>query len=83
MVETLSIKVPRTTKTRLKALARARKTNPSALLREAIEQVLSNPRTRSGGPSLHELCHDLFEDLGAGGPQDLSSNPRHLKDFGR
>ncbi len=82
MVETLSIKVPTTTKTRLKALARARKTSPSALLREAIEQVLSSPRTRSG-PSLHELSNDLFENLGAGGPRDLSSNPRHMEGFGR
>ena len=83
MVETLSIKVPRTTKTRLRALARARKTSPSALLREAIAHVLSDSRTRSGRPSLHELSRDLFEDLGAGGPKDLSSNPRHMEGFGR
>ena len=83
MVETLSIKVPRTTKTRLRALARARKTSPSALLREAIAHVLSEARTRSGRPSLHELSRDLFEGLGAAGPKDLSSNLRHMEGFGR
>ncbi|MGH8094607.1 MAG: CopG family ribbon-helix-helix protein [Chthoniobacterales bacterium] len=83
MVETLSIKVPKTTKTRLRALARARKTSPSALLREAIEQVLNSSRTLSGRPSLHQLSHDLFENLGASGPKDLSSNPKYMEGFGR
>ena len=83
MVETLSIKVPKATKTRLKALARARKTSPSALLREAIDHVLSGSQTRSSRPSLHELSRDLFEDLGPGGPPDLSSNPKHMEGFGK
>jgi predicted DNA-binding protein len=83
MIETLSIKVSKSTKTRLKALARARKTSPSALLREAIEHVLSGSRDRSARPSLHELSRDLFEDLGPGGPSDLSSDPRHMEGFGQ
>jgi hypothetical protein len=83
MVETLSIKVPKITKTRLQALARARKTSPSALLREAINHVLSGSKASSARPSLHELSRDLFADFGPGGPADLSSNPKHLEGFGR
>ena len=35
------------------------------------------------GPSCFDLCKDLFENLEPGGPDDLSTNPRHLEDFGR
>jgi hypothetical protein len=80
MDETLSIKVPRQTKIRLRAAARNRKTTPSALLREALDLVVAGES--SGQPSLYELSRDLFEDLG-GGPRDLSTNPRHLRDFGK
>ena len=83
MVDTLSIKVSKATKTRLKALARARKTSLYVLLREAIEHMLSGSRTRSDRPSLHELSRDLFEDLGSGGSPDLSSNPKNMEGFGR
>jgi ribbon-helix-helix CopG family protein len=83
MTETLSITVPMETKTRLKALARARKTSPSALLREAVEHLLRNSRARTSRPSLYELSRDLFENLGPGGPRDLSTNPKHMKGFGR
>jgi hypothetical protein len=83
MAETLSIKVPKETKTRLKSLARIRQTTPSSLLREALEQVLSGSHPRWKRPSLHALASDLFEDLGPGGPADLSTNPKHLKGFGR
>jgi hypothetical protein len=83
MAETLSIKVPKETKTRLRSLARIRQTSASSLLREALEQVLSGSHPRSKRPSLHALASDLFEDLGPGGPADLSTNPKHLKGFGR
>lgn len=82
MNETLSIKVPAETKLRLKALARARKTKPSALLRQALDQVLSGS-PGSGPPSLYDINCDLFEDLGRGGPTDLSTNPAHLNGFGQ
>jgi hypothetical protein len=83
MLETLSIKVPKATKTRLKALAHARKTSPSALLREAIDHVLRSSGTRSSPPSLHQLSRDLFENLGPGGPSDLSINPKYMREFGQ
>ena len=82
MSETLSIKVPAQTKIRLRAVARNRRTTTSALLREALELVVAD-ESPSSGASLHELSRDLFDDLGSGGPRDLSTNPRHLRDFGR
>ena len=78
--ETLSIKISVATKARLKAVARARDTKPSVLLREALELVLEGDRAR---PSLFELNRDLLDDLGSGGPADLSTNPAHLEGFGR
>ena len=79
--ETLSIKVSTETKLRLKALAEARMTKPSVLLREALDLVLSqNPRRSK--PSLMALNRDLFEDLGEGGPADLSTNRDYFEGFG-
>ena len=78
--ETLSIKVSPDIKARLRALARARKTKPSVLLREALEIVLEGGRAK---PSLYELNRDLLSSLGPGGPEDLSTNPAHLEGFGR
>lgn len=82
MTETLSIKVPVQTKARLKAVAKNRHTNPSALLREALDLVLAG-ESRSGKASLYELNRDLFADEEGGGPRDLSTNPRYMEDFGK
>jgi len=80
MKETLSIKVSPDTKARLRAAARARKTSPSALLREALEIVIEGGKSK---PSLYELNRDILDSLGPGGPEDLSTNPDHLEGFGR
>jgi hypothetical protein len=79
--ETLSVKLPRQTKTRLRAVVRSRRTTPSALLRKALELVVAGDL--SGPPSLYELSRDLFEDSGRGGARDLSTNPRYLRDLGK
>jgi len=78
--ETLSIKVPRETKARIQAVARARQTKPSTLLREALEIVIGGGQAR---PSLYELNRDILDSLGPGGAEDLSTNPEHLKGFGQ
>jgi predicted transcriptional regulator len=46
MTETLSIKVPKELKARLRAAAKSRQVKPSALLREALELVISLPGRR-------------------------------------
>jgi hypothetical protein len=82
VTETLSIKVPSEMKTRLRAIARARKTKPSTLLRDALENVL-NGATRNGRATCGELSKDLFDNLEPGGPTDLATNPKHLRGFGK
>lgn len=82
MTETLSIKVPREIKLRLRAIAKARKTKPSTILRDALEQVL-NGATRDEGVTCGALSEDLFENLERGGPIDLATNAKHLKGFGK
>jgi predicted DNA-binding protein len=83
MHETLSIKVPKETKARLRAVARERRTKPSVLVREALQLVLESGRGARAQASLLERCADLFEDLDTTGPRDLASNPRHLANFGK
>jgi hypothetical protein len=82
MTETLSIKVPVATKARLRAVAQHRQTSPSALLREAIDVVLADNSIRRKA-SLYDQSRDLFTGKKYGGPRDLSTNPRHMKDFGK
>jgi predicted DNA-binding protein len=80
MTETLSIKVPRELKARLRAAAKSRHTKPSALVREALELVISGAASKL---SLYDLSKDLFENLGHGGARDLSTNLQHLDDLGK
>jgi hypothetical protein len=82
MTETLSIKVPKELKARLRAAAQSRHTNPSTLVREALELVVSGTAT-SSKPSLYDLSKDLFENRGRPGPRDLSTNPKYLDDLGK
>jgi len=82
VTETLSIKVPKELKARIQAAARRRQAKPSALLREALELVISGTPPKSK-PSLYDLSKDLFLDLGQAGPRDLSTNGKHLDDLGK
>jgi hypothetical protein len=83
VTETLSIKVPVQTKIRLKSIAKRRHSTPSALLREALEQVLAGQKA-NGRPSLYDLSRDLLEKKRPNrAPRDLSTNPRYLDDLGR
>lgn len=81
MTETLSIKISKETKARLKAVATRRRTTPSCLLRHALENVLAeNPQVSF---SLYDRCRDLLENLPGSGKHDLATNKKHMKDFGR
>jgi predicted DNA-binding protein len=82
MTETLSIKVPKELKARLRAAAKSRHAKPSVLLREALELVIAGTPLKSK-PSLYDLNKDLFAQLGHGDPQDLSTNRKHLDDLGQ
>jgi len=77
---TISLKVPDELVARMDAVARAKRTSRSALLREAMEDKLKLV-ARKTPPSLFERSADLCgkDHSGLG---DLASNPTHLQGFG-
>lgn len=82
--ETLSIKVPKAQKARLRALAAKRGTTLSRLMLEALETLAQEGATVAPA-SCYELTRDLFEkreSLGASPEGDRSTNKRRLKTFG-
>jgi Arc/MetJ-type ribon-helix-helix transcriptional regulator len=79
-VTTISLKVPNELVSRMDALARAKRTSRSALLREALEEKLEIAARRTS-LSLYEQSADLC-GAGSSGLVDLASNPKHLDGFG-
>jgi Arc/MetJ-type ribon-helix-helix transcriptional regulator len=77
---TISLKVPDELVARMDAVARAKRTNRSALLREALEEKL-DAVSRTTRPSLFDRSADLC-GKGCSGLGDLASNPKHLEGFG-
>jgi len=77
---TISVKVPIPLAARLTATAAHRRVKKSRLVREALETAL-NGRRRSGPRTFAAVAGDLVGCIT--GPADLSSNPRHLRGFGR
>ena len=79
-MKTLSLKLPESLLEKLDAAARKRGESRSALLREAIESVLSEEGHIQNGS-----CLDLAKDL-AGcvkGSEDLSFNKRRMDGYGQ
>jgi predicted transcriptional regulator len=79
-METLSIKVPKQTKLRLKAVARARKTTPSTLMKAALDQVMEGSGKEV---SFYDTVADLVERCEGSGIPDLATNKKHLEGLGR
>jgi hypothetical protein len=79
-VKTLTLKLPAAMDARLARLARRRGMSKSAVVREALTAILEDGR-RLKGLTAHDLAKDLCGCLE--GPGDLSSNKKHLEDFGR
>ena len=75
-MRTLSFKLPQALDKALSDLARRRKSSRSALVREALERLAS-----SGRRSVTAVVDDLIGDLD--GPVDLSTNPKHMRDYGK
>ncbi len=76
----ISLKIPDELVVRMDAVAHARRTSRSALLREALEEKLKVV-ARMTPPSLYDRSADLCgkEVSGLG---DLASSPTHLEGFG-
>lgn len=84
MLETLSIKVPKAQKARLKALAAKRKSSLTRLMLEALEG-LSRESEAEVPASCFDLTRDLFEkpeNLGASRDGDRSTNKLRMQSFG-
>ncbi len=77
---TVSLKIPDELVSRMDAVARAKRTSRSALLREALEEKLK-ATARKTPLSLYEQSTDLC-GKGNSGIEDLASNPKHLEGFG-
>lgn len=84
-METLSIKVFKEDKNRLRQLARERKVSLSALLREGLAAVAAGkPEGRE--PTCYALAAEILEDpeqLGESGFGDLSTDKLRLEKFGK
>jgi hypothetical protein len=77
---TITCKVPEKLAAQLDSLARSERRSKSALMREALEERLKKKRRRgfvTGYDLVKHLCGSL-----KGGPNDLATNPAHMKGFG-
>ncbi len=79
-MRTITLKLPDGLAARVSAAVRRRGVSTSALVREALEDRLGYEGVERAGS-----CLDLASDLRGvlAGPTDLSSNPRHIKGYGR
>lgn len=77
----IQVKVPERLDTRLRAVAKQRRTTKVALIRECIEREVGSPTAEPNGKS----CFDLAKDLAGSvrGPRDLSTNQKYFSGFGR
>jgi hypothetical protein len=83
-LETLSIKVPKAHKARLRALATQRGTTLTRLMLQALEAVARESVTVAP-TSCYDLTRDLFENpanLGASQEGDRSTNKSRMQSFG-
>jgi predicted DNA-binding protein len=77
----ITVRVPSALTARLRTHSRAKGTTESELVREALETYLGKTKETSS-------AYDLAEAAGIIGaarkaPRDLSTNPRHMKGFGK
>ncbi len=79
-MNTISLKVPGSLALRLENEARQRGLSKSAVIRDALEEYLQTTSAENSGSAL-ALAADLAGVLS--GPEDLSFNKDHLRDFGR
>lgn len=78
--ETLSIRISKLESAALRRRARDEKTSQGQLVRRALESygITSAPTGRSGFDVIKHLIGSSH-----GGPRDLSTNAKHLEDYGQ
>jgi len=79
-MKTVSLKLPEDLDARLESAARRRSWSKSEVVRRALARFLPSDE-RSAGPSFADQAASVIGCLE--GPEDLSSNPRHLRGYGR
>jgi hypothetical protein len=77
----LTLKLPATLERALAREAQRRGVSKSEVAREALARFVAEPEPRPYSPSALDLAGDLVGCI-RGGPEDLSSDPRYLDDFG-
>jgi len=78
---TITCKIPDELNARLDAEAVRKLLSKSALVREAIENSIKH-RGKTGRQTSFDLVKDLC-GIVKGGPTDMSTNPKYMKDFGK
>lgn len=81
-MKTLSIKIDPELERALVLASEREDLSKSEVMRRALASYLSQRTTATSTPPALALVGDLAGCF-SGGPADLSSNPRHLDDFGR
>ena len=76
-MRSVTLKLPKHLDDLLQRLARQRGISQSAVIREALEAYGVEPKE-----SVLSRAGDLIGSL-KGLPRDLSTNPKHMKDFGK
>ncbi len=85
MSETLSIKISPLEKAKLQKIAEVRAVTMSQLLREGLQKVI-NTSADEDGAAAKDQAMKILEDFWSstpGGPGDLSTNKKHMEDFGK
>jgi Arc/MetJ-type ribon-helix-helix transcriptional regulator len=77
---TISLKLQAHDLERLKSLAKERRTTQSALVRQAIQRLLKEPKADKAR-SFRDTVRDLSGIVD--GPADLSTNPKHMDGYGK
>ena len=81
-MNTLTIKIPPSLEQELVRLSEQEQLSKSELVRRALVAYIGQRRAAAPFVSALEQAGDLVGCF-HGGPGDLSSNPRHLDDFGQ
>jgi Ribbon-helix-helix protein, copG family len=79
-VKTISVKLPESLLAALSAFSRESGAKRSAVIRAALSEHLARSRKFPKG-SVADLGGDLWGTCD--GPRDLSTNPKHLRGFGK
>jgi hypothetical protein len=74
----ISLRIPTRVSARLARLSKKRGVSVSAIVREAIEDLVD-----SGEPSAWEMGAHIWGQVKGKYPRDLSTNKKHLRGLGR